>query len=139
MLRVCKTAFLVLLLIAAVWTLTHHDRETADTTQIRSIYQSAIVQLDAMGRLPMKGAVAGEINNAYQLVRHPGRPEVLGCGDQAAFVYARLNNVPGWSFEMRYEYGVSSPILLPHQWITGHGPNGRTVQIDPWSDTFIAE
>ncbi len=44
----------------------------------------------------------------------------------------RLSGLKGWTWEERYEYGIFSPILLPHQWLTGHGPKGRVVQIDPW-------
>lgn len=134
--QAARLVLLGILLIAAVATLRQHNRSTPQTAQVFSVYSAAIQQLDAHGRLPLDGDVAGEINNLYQVVRHPANPALMGCGDQAAFVYARLSTISGWVFEMRYESGLRSPILLPHQWITGHGPHGETVQIDPWSGRF---
>lgn len=131
-----ELVFLMVLLAASIGTLMQHNSIRPDASPVYSVYTLAVNQLDAAGRLPMNGALAGEINNAYQFFTHPTQPARLGCGDQAAFVYARLSQIKGWSFEMRYAYGFASPILLPHQWITGHGPNGQTVQIDPWSNTF---
>lgn len=135
------TVMLMMLLAAAISTFVNHNRGTStDSAMIpRTVFQASMTALDAAGRLPLNGDVAGELNNAYQFLSHPGTPAALGCGDQAQFVYAQLEQVKGWRFEMRYEYGLKSPILLPHQWITGYGPKGQTVEIDPWAGTFIAE
>jgi len=130
-----RAALLLMLLAASVQTLTTHRRAiSVRAPEVTSTYENAIVQLDRMGRLPMTGEVSGEINNLVQFVSHPSRPDALGCGDQASYVFAQLQTIPGWTFEMRYEFGLSSPILLPHQWITGHGPNGEHAEIDPWAD-----
>ena len=133
--KAARVVFLLILLAASVSTLTNHRRVlSCEAPEVVAQYDKAIAQLDANGRLPLAGEISGEINNAYQFVRHPAHPDTLGCGDQTQFVYARLSQIPGWKFEMRYEYGLNSPILLPHQWITGRGPHGEIAQIDPWAD-----
>jgi hypothetical protein len=133
--KLARLTFLLLLLAASVSTLTNHRRALyCPAPEVASVYSDSIAQLDAMGRLPLSGELSGELNNAYQIARHPADPAKLGCGDQAAFVYARLSQLPGWKFKMEYVYGLSSPILLPHQFITGRGPHGEIATIDPWAD-----
>lgn len=135
--KALRVLLLLVLLIASVSTLTIHRCSVSSASEVSSTYQSAITELDSMGRLPLTGEVSGEINNAYQFVKHPGHADHMGCGDQASFVYTKLAHIPGWSFKIRYEYGFSSPILLPHQWIEGHGPEGQIAEIDPWADRIV--
>lgn len=133
--KTARLTLLVILLASATSTLTNHHRVIyCGAPEVLSVYNNSLSQLDSRGRLPLSGEISGEINNVYQLVRHPGRPAELGCGDQAQFVYAKLEAVPGWTFELKYEYGFKSPILFPHQWIEGRGPQGQTADIDPWAD-----
>jgi hypothetical protein len=103
-----------------------------DVYQMRAILQQSIAEMNAQGRLPLTGVAGGMVNNIWQTISHPNDPARLGCGWQSDFVLNRLNGMPGWRFEHRYEVGFNSPILLPHQWLTGYGPNGQTIQIDPW-------
>jgi len=106
--------------------------ETADLLRMRGILRESIAEMNHRGRVPIDGVVGGMINNAWQTVSHPADPSRLGCGWQSNFLLSKLQAIPGWTFELRYEFGFSSPIFLPHQWITAHGPRGRFVEIDPW-------
>lgn len=103
-----------------------------DVSEMRAILRRSIVEMNAQGRLPLSGAAGGMANNVWQTISHPSDPRRLGCGWQSEFLLMRLSGLKGWTWKERYEYGISSPILLPHQWLTGYGPNGRIVQIDPW-------
>ena len=106
--------------------------EAADLMDMRVALRQSIEEMNRQGRLPLDGIAGGMLNNIWQTVSHPSDPSRLGCGWQANYLLAKLQGAPGWHFELRYEVGLSSPILLPHQWLTGHGPDGRVIQIDPW-------
>jgi len=103
-----------------------------DVSEMRAILAQSLLEMNHDGRLPLSGIAGGMANNVWQTVSHPTDPDRLGCGWQSSYLLTRLQVISGWHFEQRYEVGFSSPILLPHQWVTGHGPNGRVVQIDPW-------
>lgn len=103
-----------------------------DVSEMRAILANSLLEMNRAGRLPLSGVAGGMANNVWQTVSHPADPSRLGCGWQSGYLLTRLQTIPGWHFEQRYEVGFSSPILLPHQWLTGYGPNGRVVQIDPW-------
>ena len=106
--------------------------ESADAIRMRAILRDSIVEMNREGRLPVNGIAGGMANNVWQTISHPSDPSRLGCGWQANHVLPKLQRIPGWTFELRYEVGFSSPIFLPHQWIIAHGPHGRILQIDPW-------
>jgi hypothetical protein len=106
--------------------------EAADVMEMRAAVRQSVLEMNEQGRLPLNGIAGGMVNNIWQTVSHPSDPSRMGCGWQAEYVRAKLAGIPGWRFEERYEVGFRSPILLPHQWLTGYGPNGRVIQIDPW-------
>ncbi len=106
--------------------------ETNDLLKMRAIVNASVAEMDRDGRLPVNGIVGGMANNLWQTISHPSDPERMGCGWQMNYLLAKLNGMRGWTFEPRYEVGFSSPIFLPHQWITARGPGGRVLQIDPW-------
>ena len=111
-----------------------HKAETTPlpaSSQVATLFSITVGDLDHRGRIPMTGAPWAMVNNAWQSAT--GHAADLGCGGQSEVLYTRLEgHVPGWQFEMRYAVGPQSPILLPHQWVTGHGPHGEVVQLDPW-------
>jgi hypothetical protein len=129
--RAAGLAFAVLTLWALPASSTT-QAETADLLQMRAVLRQSIAEMNEQGRLPLDGIAGGMLNNIWQTVSHPAEPSRMGCGWQSNYVRARLQRIPGWRFEKRYEVGYSSPILLPHQWITAYGPGGRVIQIDPW-------
>lgn len=107
---------------------------SAELHQFRAVLATSILEMNADGRLPLSGVSGGMANNIWQTVSHPGEPSRMGCGFQAQYVLDKLaGRFPGWRFEQRYEVGLASPILLPHQWLTAYGPRGAVIQIDPWS------
>lgn len=106
--------------------------EAADLKQMRAVLVQCIAEMDHRGRLPLNGVAGGMLNNVWQTVSHPSNPALLGCGWQATYVHEKLAGTPGWRFEQRFELGLSSPILLPHQWLTAYGPDNRVIEIDPW-------
>jgi hypothetical protein len=137
-----RLAGLILLLLMANATLRHHDNvgHSDDVAHMELIQKTMLSELNTrpMGRLPYKGFLGGMINNIW--AAFSGQSETLGCGGQASLLYAKLNDgMPGWRFEMRYEVGRKSPILLPHQWVTAHGPHGQIVNLDAWADTIYSE
>ena len=137
--KAVKVAVLFLLLVAAVNTLVLHDRVVASNgaTEVLSRYDLIRAELNSRGRLPMSGYVAGEINNLWQVARHPMSPGDNGCVDQTEYTMNHLGDIPGWHFRMRSAVGLDSPILLPHYWVEGIGPRGQVVEIDAWGDVFL--
>lgn len=132
--RVLKftAAFLAAFSLWAVPADSSSSTPNRDVSEMRAILAQSLLEMNHDGRLPLSGIAGGMANNVWQTISHPADPERLGCGWQSSYLLTRLQTIPGWRFEQRYGVGFSSPILLPHQWLTGYGPNGRIVQIDPW-------
>lgn len=132
--KATRILVLMFLWFVAAATLQYH-RQVRGLNDVTTVMQNTMRDLDQRGRIPLVGYAGGMINNVWQTAT--GHAEDLGCGGQASLLYTRLQGVPGWHFQMRYEYGFKSPILLPHQWVTGYGPHGEVVDLDPWSGTEV--
>lgn len=134
-----KAAIIVALMFTSFAPVNQHT-ESADEAQMHQVFNATVQELNHMGRVNGSGKAAGMVNNLWQTVRHPSNPEALGCGGQAEYLKAKLlADFPTWTFESRYEYGIKSPIVLPHQWLTAHGPHGETITVDPWQNKFEKE
>lgn len=130
--KASRIAILSVLLLATLWAANLHV-ETRHAALEQAVH-ATVAKLNAEGRLPLSGYAGGMLNNLVQTASGHARP--LGCGGQAEELYKALNAArpAGWTFEFKYEYGFKSPILLPHQWIEAHGPNGEVVALDAWAN-----
>lgn len=112
--------------------------ECADISTMRVEFDRAVKGFNANGRLHTSGVLGGFANNLWQTISHPGDPANMGCEGQSQRLFELLNarKFSGWNFQERFEVGLSSPILLPHAWITATDSHGHTIELDPWTDQF---
>jgi hypothetical protein len=111
--------------------------ECKDVTEMRVTFATEVRGFNGSGRLPTSGVLGGFANNLWQTVRHSSDPSSMGCIGQTSRLAEELRDeYPGWTFDQRFEFGFSSPILLPHAWVTATDAHGHVIDLDPWTNEF---